>query len=151
MSYKIMIAVNINDQCLTTLKKLKDMPFINENVQVDLVHVFETKVFFNELATYSYPAPDQYDSIKDNCMAILDNLAKEVFPNNQNVKKEVLFHSSPKRMFLDMVEDNKPDLIVTTTHVKSELESIFTSSFTEYLIDHAQSEILVLRETKDDK
>lgn len=146
-----MVAVNLNDQCLSTLKKLKDLPLINENVTVELVHVFETKVFFNELATYSYPSPDQYESIKSNCMDILENTAKEIFPNNNNVSKEVFFHSSPKRMFLDLVDERKPNLIVTTTHIKGELESIFTSSFTEYLINHAQSEVLVLREPKDEK
>ena len=151
MSYKIMVAVNLNDQCLSTLKKLKDLPLINESVEVDLVHIFETKVFFNELATYSYPSPDQYESIKGNCMTILDNTAKEIFPDNAKVNKEVFFHSSAKRMFLDLVEERKPNLIVTTTHIKGELESIFTSSFTEYLINHAPSEVLVLREPKDDK
>lgn len=150
MSYKILVAVNLNDKCLSTLKKLKELPLLNENVEVDLVHVFETKVFFNELATYSYPAPDQYESIKGNCMGILDNVATEVFPGVKTVNKEVLFHSSPKRMFLEMVEERKPNLIVTTTHIKSEIESIFTSSFTEYLINHAQSEILVLREPNEE-
>lgn len=150
MSYKILVAVNLNDRCLTTLKKLKDLPLINENVEIELVHIFETKVFFNELATYSYPAPDQYESIKENCTKILENLASEIFPNVKKVTKEVLFHSSPKRMFMELTDERKPNLIVTTTHVKGELESIFTSSFTEYLINHAQSEILVLREPKNE-
>ena len=145
-----MVAVNLNDQCLSTLKKLKDLPLIGKDIEVDLVHIFETKVFFNELATYSYPTPDQYESIKTNCSSILDNTAKEVFPDVENINKEIFFHSSAKRMFLELVEERKPNLIVTTTHIKGELESIFTSSFTEYLINHAQSEVLVLREPKDE-
>jgi hypothetical protein len=149
-NYKVMIAVNLNEKCLSTLKKIKNIPLINQASEVDMVHIFETKVFFNELATYSYPAPDQYESIKGNCLEIIDNTANEIFGDNDKIKKDVLFHSSPKRMFMELVEEKKPDLIVTTTHIKGELESIFTSSFTEYLINHAPSDILVLREPKDE-
>jgi nucleotide-binding universal stress UspA family protein len=123
-------------------------PFILESGdEVNIVHIFERHVYFNELSSYSYPPADQEDAIKKSVLELLNNQKKNFEKDHSgvSVNTHCLFSHIPKETAVKFLEENNSDIAVVTTHPRDGLAGLFTSSFSDYLCRHSKSDVYVTR------
>lgn len=71
----------------------------------------------------------------------LENLAEKA---NKEVDIRIGF-GNPKQLLLDVIDDDKVDLVVINHSDKNALERLLLGSVTNYIVNHGKTDILVVR------
>ncbi len=137
----ITICVDLNEQSLKALKKLKGSPVLND-ANVILMHLFEIQVYTAEFTPFVFPTKDQYPEIEKSTLASLEVLAKDL---GVHAQKKCLFVHSKEDTIIEELKNNKSDLVIVSTQNKSTLEGIFHTSFTSALVNHSPCDVYVVR------
>lgn len=147
----IAIAVSLNEDSQNTLKTLRGNK-IFQNAHVCLVHTVTIYTYLNEVSLNTYPADKDYSTIEKLVNGYLQQLKTDIFANQneqpENIETYCRFHANPKHDMVEFLKEQKTDLVVVATRGKHGMESLFSSSFTEYLSKFAPCDILVLRNRK---
>lgn len=144
----IVIAVSLNENSQNTLKTLKGNK-IFQDARVHLVHTVTIYTYLNEISLNTYPADKDYPTIEKLVNGYLQQLETEIFSDEDakpaSIENHCRFHTNPKHDMIELLKEEKADLVVVATRGKHGVEGLFSSSFTEYLSKFAPCDILVLR------
>lgn len=145
---KLMICVDVTDESINSYKRqLKEFNWQGWD-EIHLVHGFETQVYADTFYFASYPLESQMDDIEKSVEGILSGLAKEVMPEDYsaNVIAKCIFSNSSRVSLKEYAEDNKIDEMIIETRGKHGIASLFSSSFAEYMVEHAPCRLMILRD-----
>src|SRR5437870_3676480 len=120
-----------------------------QGAEIMLVRVGERPVW-PELAEDGGLPPDVYDQIltqiEQEAQADLARLSVQVQADGIAVSALLLW-GSPTGALLDCVDEEKPDLVVMTTHGRSGLERFALGSVTDRMVREGSAPVLVVRRT----
>jgi nucleotide-binding universal stress UspA family protein len=140
---KIIVAMPLDEKLQNQIiAQVEKMSFIAD-ADVEFVHVFLEQNYPYMMPPTFYPDQDQKVEIEKTIVTLLDKLTSKVPAKNRTFK--CLFSESPKETMVDYIKDNNVDLVIADAREKKGITGFFTSSFTEYLVKHAPSRVLVLR------
>ena len=144
----VVVCVSLKDERETDeLKSLAGSSFLND-AEIHFVYVFKQNLYFNELSPYTFPNEEQFPSIEQAVEKILENVAKNIIPDPRSVSKihfHCLFNNDPKLRMVEFLKDVKADLAVCSIRAAQGIESVFMSSFTDYLCKFAPCNVLVVK------
>lgn len=143
---KVIVAVSLEAETHGPLLKLKSMD-IDPKTEIHLVHIVPVIMYGRglHLSVMTYPLPEERPKIEAAILGRLAEIKNEIFPDAKNVNYKCLFDSNEKAVFSDYVDQQHADLIVVATRPKHGVMNFFDSSFAQYQVKHASTNILVLR------
>lgn len=144
---KILVAVNINDDCINTLKKLKGSPYLKQ-AHIELIHIIKTRIYPETFYPLIYPNDEEIRNLKEKIHGALRKLRDEILTEDEREKSKitVLAEPIPKKYMCEYLEEKKKDLVVLTTKSKKGL-GYLTGGFEDYVLRTAPCDAWVLRES----
>lgn len=121
---------------------LKKLDWLNDS-ELDFVHMFKEESFPYMLPPTIYPDQDQKIEIRKTIEEIFIGLTKDL--PYKNMVHHCGFSESPKEGMVKYLKEHNADLAIAFTKEKHGLSGLFSSSFADYLVDHAPCNVLVLR------
>ena len=147
-NYNVLICVDLANHSKKIIKdQLAKTPWIKD-ASVTILNGVEQSVIFDTFTANLIPSEESFNkSIKAPIINELENYAKELreFLPQCEVKTECLLYPSIKKATCDYIEKNNIDLVIAAIESKSSFENLFTSSFTDFVIRHGQSSVLVCK------
>jgi len=140
---KIVVCVSL-DQDLEDkiVKGIEENSWIKE-YSLHFVHIFKVQEYPYLIPSAVYPTEDQKSEIKRTVNLILEGIAKKVSVDHAHFY--TLFDAHPKSAIIDFVKHIDPQFVLTVTRGKHGIEGLFSSSFTDHLIEYSPSHVLALR------
>jgi nucleotide-binding universal stress UspA family protein len=144
---RILVAVDGSEEAERAFKKAVAVAERN-NAQLILAHVIDTRAY-QSFSTFD-------GSIADNARVEARNTLNEYkeFAEKQGVQdvKVVIEYGSPKIMVAKQIpEDVEADLIMLGATGLNAVERIFVGSVSEYVIRHANCDVLIVRSDLENK
>lgn len=139
------IAINLNGGIDSLIKSLNDFDFLTYD-ELQLTYIFPVLSYAVGITVLplTYALEENREMIEKSIIDRLAKIAESAFKSFEGkVVLKCLFDENPKKMFCDHVNNSNPDLVVVTTREK---KGFFESSFTQYVIKHTRSNILILKE-----
>lgn len=145
-----MICVDITNESIDSYKKQLANFNWDDWSEVHFVHGFETHVYADTFFYASYPLESQFSDIEKSVDEILNSLSAQVISYDYQGKiiHNCVFSNSARVALRDYADQNKIDQMVIETRGKHGFESLFSSSFAEYMIGHANCNLLIVRDKK---
>ena len=143
---KLMICVDTNDYAINLFKtKLKEWG-LKRFDEIHFVHGFKMQVYSDNYCLTSYPAKDQIEEIKTQLEDSLKKLANDLLGEESNRSViECVFSTAPNEALKNYASTHHIDQMVIATRGKHGLMDFFASSFAEYMVRNATTQLLVLR------
>lgn len=143
---KILVTTDLSADCLTTMRRLKGSPLLDDK-EIHLLHVFETIYYNFDLSTIIYPRADEKPKIEENVMDTLIALKNHITPlgHKPQVVLKCLFELEAKETIVKYAKEIGAELLVVATQGKKGIPGLFHSSFAQYMCKHAPCDLMVLR------
>lgn len=111
---------------------------------VHLVHGFQIRTYTDLFYVSTMPGLEQYDTIRDSVIGILNNIKDVIHAKNKNVNviEECLFSAFVKKEMLEYAEDKNMNKIIIFTRDK---HGFFDSSFAQYMLKNSKSDLEIIR------
>jgi nucleotide-binding universal stress UspA family protein len=151
---KIVIALPLEDELLAPLYQWgKDFDFSHVDC-VEFVHVVKKNITPLEFGLIETPDLATYKEMVPTLEKFLRDEAKKILPADYHgkveFKVEADFH--PEEEMIDILKEDRGDLVVVATRGKHGFEGLFHSSFTDYMVKFAPCDVFVVRpETQERK
>lgn len=114
---------------------------------VHLIHVVKKNITPLEFGLIESPDEVTYKEMEPTIEKYLKDEARKILP--AEFKGRVQFHVTndfhPEEEVIDLLKELKATLIVVATRGKHGFDSLFHSSFTDYMIKHAPCDVFVVR------
>lgn len=141
---KIVVCVDLNSECTETLKRLpKKMDLAD--TKIHFLHVFENRMYDNDLAPFSFPLPEQDIAFEKIATSTLLQIGKDLDLNPNNVVAKCFFSVSRFQKIKSYAEEVDADLIVLATRDRHGIAGFFSSSLADFLCKYSPCNFLVLR------
>lgn len=147
MPKKIGICVDLTDPSVTKIKeKLKALSFVDVQ-KIYLIHAFQRQIYVDNFFFTQFPFKEQIKEVEKSVLGILTDIESVLNESSQRIEleKKCLLSDYPKKDIADYVEEQKIDQLIIATRKKDGIGGIFSSSFAEYMLRHASSELLIIR------
>ena len=142
----LMVCVNLENDSVNGLKEKLAKINWHEIKDVHFVHGFQTQYYSDNFNITTYPSLTDQENIKAAVIETLETFQKEIFQGQTpQVINQCLISSKPKADMVDYAHKNKIDEMIIATKVKSGFERLFSSSFSEYMLRHADCSIHIIR------
>ncbi len=143
----IYICVNIDNKSFDSLKKVED--YIDmKSVNITLLHIWNKKAYDypGDMIVAFYPNESQAQDIASEMdKRLAEQFSKFPDLSSDRFHTKVFSTSNPKDDVVDLLKEEKADLVVCLTPEKRAIKDFFHSSFTNYLSSHAPCDVLALR------
>ena len=140
---KILVFASLNEGGREAIiKGLKDFPVADSDVEWIYAHIFKETAYPYIIPPYFYPIESDKPEFSNAIKELLIEIGTAV-----GHKPDVLcrFATNIKTGALEVVEQVKPDLIVTVASGLHGVEKVFASSFTENILRHSPIPLLALK------
>lgn len=142
---KIFIPIEISRESANQLAELKDLSLLN-NAEVHFIHLFQTMTYAFGImeAPLSLPKENERDGIEKGGVELMRAIGENVLPAGfqGRVEYELRFSDDPKRCFVRLVNNEKPDLLIIPCREK---HGLFESSFAQFVNKHTSVNLLLLK------
>ena len=144
---KIVIAVPLEENLLSALYEWGRSFDFSEIIAVRLLHIVKKNVTPLEFGLMETPDESTFREMAPTLEKFLKDEAKKILPPDfhGDISYEVTNNYHPEEEVIDFLKNFDADLIVVATRGRHGLDSLFHSSFTEYMVKHAPCDIFVVR------
>jgi nucleotide-binding universal stress UspA family protein len=144
---KIVICVDLNQDCINTLKSLSGK-FDLKYAKVYFLHIFENQIYNNDLVPFVYPLPEQYKDFEKSTQEILDQLGHDLDLLPDKFKSKCFFAFSREQKIKEFLIETEASLVVLATRGRHGIKGFFTSSLADFLCKYSPCDVFVLRPEK---
>jgi hypothetical protein len=144
---KIVIAVPLEENLLSALYEWgKEFDF-SEIRSVRFIHIVKKNVTPLEFGLIESPDDSTFREMEPTLKKFLKDESERILPKDFNgeVTFEVTNNYHPEDEVIEILKDFEANLIVVATRGRHGLDSLFHSSFTQYMVKHAPCDVFVVR------
>jgi nucleotide-binding universal stress UspA family protein len=147
MMKKTMICVNLESDTLDHFKSVLSDWQWSKNDEVHFVHGFQVQYYADNFNITTFPGTEDQKGIESAVIEALLPFEDQVLSGAQKPKvfNKCILASNTKSEIVKYAKDNEIDEMIISTKLKSGIDNFFSSSFTEYMLRHANCSIRVLR------
>ncbi len=116
-----------------------------DSKNLTFLHVFKEVRYPYIIPPYIYPTEKEREGIKETVENLMRSMVEAKFGSASNCDFICLFGENPKEEAANFLKQKSFNSVICATKEKGNLEKIFISSFTEYMVKHSPSDVLVLR------
>ena len=145
-------------------KILVCIDFANHSKEIILNYIKKSELFnsakitlFNGVAqvpifdTFSVtltPSQESFESsIREPILRELENIKNDIqkiLPSSK-IETRCVLYPSVKKAATDIIEEENIDLVIVANEAKGAMDTLFTSSFTDFVIHHSKAAVLVCK------
>ncbi len=144
---KILLCVDLTDYSIDTYKKKFEKYDWSKVSELHLVHGFKTQTYVDTFTYSTYPLESEYGPIEKSVKELLDSLGEKltVGAKDLNIRSTCLIGTSPKELIRQYAMDYRIDEMIVSTRGTHGVESLFTSSFAEFMVRFAPCDLKIIR------
>ncbi len=135
----------MNDEVLQNklFEGIKMHGLTSENLT--FLHVFKEVRYPYIVPPYVYPSEKERSEIKETVENLMREMVSSKLGDASHCDFICLFSENPKEEATNFLKQKSFNTVICSTKEKGNLEKIFISSFTEYMVKHSPFDVLVLR------
>jgi hypothetical protein len=144
-SKKVVIAMDLSQEPLDSLKSIKTLDFLNGS-EIHFVHVFNTYNYSFMFGDFPliYPIEADRKALEEGVINLLKEKTKGILPQgfSGTTVMKCLFADDPKSRFCEYLKVESPSLVIVPARKK---HGFFDSSFAQYIGRHSEANLLILK------
>lgn len=137
---RIVVAYDGSELGKKSLEMAKALAKYDENIEIDVLYVVNTKIFTTDFAMEEILGEKQSDKLAKT----LDG-AKEIMKDCNNKVDYVVLKGHPAEMIIDYAKNRDVDLIILGSRGRSPLKQVVLGSVSHNVLQHAHCNVLVAK------